>query len=520
MGQVVAPRQGNRRRFSLTGNGGFWAGDASRCAGGCSAFRLALLVLLSVFVLTAGVQAEPYHAKIGVWAGEGPEAAQARWGVTVQYLNNTVSDATFVLVPLGYDDLIDQVARRALDFVIIDPGLEVKLEARQDIEAIATLQNTFKGQSYALAGATVFCKAGRIDLSSPSDLRGKLLGTTSERSLEEWVSVVRELRLAGIDAAKDIEPPLFLNRADAVVAGVLDGSLDAGCVRSGTLEAMAAAHKLDLASVRVLTLNPDTGRDHVPVAASTRLYPEWYFAACDRTPDDIAKRVAAALLTMSTRFPQVVDRPYLLGWTSPRSDVAVHEVFKELRIPPYEHFGDISFTAVVREYMYWFIAAGTAMLVMLIVILYVTALNRALFAEITERKRAEASLRESVTRFENIASCSADWIWEADADGRYTYSSSIVHQMLGYTPDEVVGKHHADLFAKAERERMRTQGQTALSGGARLFRERYRLLTKDGRVVIHETTAEPVINGDGRCVGYRGVNRDVTSQVRFVRLRQ
>jgi len=125
-----------------------------------------------------------------------------------------------------------------------------------------------------------------------------------------------------------------------------------------------------------------------------------------------------------------------------------------------------------------------------------------------------------VTRFENIASCSADWIWETDADGRYTYSSSIVQQMLGYAPDEVVGKHHADLFARAERERLRTEGQFTLGAGARLFRERYRLLTKDGRVVIHETTAEPVINGDGHCIGYRGVNRDVTSQVRFVRLRQ
>ncbi len=520
MEQAVAPDQENRRWFGLTNHFRFQAGTASPCARRSFTFRLALSVLLSVLVLTAGVQAEPYHAKIGVWAVEGPESAQERWGTTVQYLNDAVSDATFVLVPLGYDDLINQVARRALDFVIIDAGLEVKLEARQDIEAIATLQNTFKNESYALAGAAVFCKAGRLDLASPSDLKGKLLGTTSERSLEEWVSVVRELRLAGIDADQDIEPPLFLNRADAVVAGVLDGSLDAGCVRSGTLEAMAAAHKLDLSALRVLTLNPDTGRDHVPVAVSTRLYPDWYFAACDRTPDDLAKRVSAALLTMSTRLPQVVDRPHLLGWTSPRSDVAVHDAFKDLRLPPYEHFGDISFTAVVREYMYWFIAAGTTMLVMLIVILYVTALNRALFAEITERKRAEAALRESVTRFENIASCSADWIWEADAEGRYTYSSSIVQQMLGYTSDEVVGKHHADLFAKAERERLQTQGQTALGSGVRLFRERYRLLTKDGRVVIHETTAEPVINSDGRCIGYRGVNRDVTSQVRFVRLRQ
>jgi len=461
----------------------------------------------------------PHHAKIGVWAPDGTEAAQEQWGGTVQYLNETVSEATFVLVPLGYDDLINQVARNALDFAIVDPGLEVKLEARHGIEAIATVQNVFKGKTYALAGSTLFCRAD-APIRALSDLKGRSVGTTSERSLEEWISVLREMRAAHIDPAVDLKPPLFLNRTDAVVAGVLNGSLDAGSVRSGTLEAMAAAGKLDLAAVRVIPAGADQSRERLPVAVSTRLYPEWYFAACDRVPADIAKRVAAALLTMSIRIPEVVDRPHVFGWTSPRSDIEVHEALKDLRLPPYEHFGEVSLRAVVRQYMYVFIGTGAAIIVLLLVVLYVTALNRALFAEIAERKRAEAALRESVTRFENIASCSADWIWETDADGRYTYSSSIVQQMLGYAPDEVVGKHHADLFARAERERLHTEGQLALGAGARLFRERYRLLTKDGRVVIHETTAEPVINGDGRCIGYRGVNRDVTSQVRFVRLRQ
>lgn len=508
MERALTPGWEERRCLDLSNNRAFRANRMLRC------------VLLFLLALSTSAFAETYHAKIGVWASEGPEATQDRWGMTVQYLNDTVSDTTFVLVPLGYDDLINQVDRRALDFVIVDPGLEVKLEIRHGTEAIATLQNTFKGNAYALAGATVFCRADHSGLLTASDLKGKSLGSTSERSMEEWVSVLRELRANGIDPAGDIKPPMFLNRAETVVANVLNGSLDVGCVRSGTLEAMAAAQKLDMSAVRVISLNDDTGNEHLPVAVSTRLYPEWYFAACERVPDDTAKRVAAALLTMSGKFPEVVDRPHLLGWTSPRSNIAVHEAFKELRLPPYEHFGEISFIAVARQYMYWFITAGATIVVMLFVILYVTALNRALFAEIAERKRAEAALRESVTRFENIASCSADWIWETDADGRYTYSSTIVLAMLGYTPDEIVGKHHVDLFAKAERERLQAEGQLALGAGARLFRERYRLLTKDGRVVIHETTAEPVINGDGQCVGYRGVNRDVTSQVRFVRLRQ
>ena len=91
--------------------------------------------------------------------------------------------------------------------------------------------------------------------------------------------------------------------------------------------------------------------------------------------------------------------------------------------------------------------------------------------------------------------------------------------MLGYRTEEIVGMHHFELFATAEKERLRAEGQPTLSSGKRVFRERYRMRTKDGRVVIHETTAEPVRNGNGELVGYRGVSRDITDQVRFVRLR-
>ena len=96
---------------------------------------------------------------------------------------------------------------------------------------------------------------------------------------------------------------------------------------------------------------------------------------------------------------------------------------------------------------------------------------------------------------------------------------SIVEQMLGYQADEIIGKHHVDLFAAAEKERITALGQKKFGTGARMFRERFRLLTKDGRVVIHETTAEPIIDSHGQFSGYRGVNRDITNQVRFVRLR-
>ena len=43
-----------------------------------------------------------------------------------------------------------------------------------------------------------------------------------------------------------------------------------------------------------------------------------------------------------------------------------------------------------------------------------------------ERKRAETALLESEKRFEDIAENTLVWIWEVDAEGRYTYASPVV----------------------------------------------------------------------------------------------
>src|SRR3972149_11272347 len=56
-------------------------------------------------------------------------------------------------------------------------------------------------------------------------------------------------------------------------------------------------------------------------------------------------------------------------------------------------------------------------------------------AEITERKKAEE-------RFKQVAENSGEWIWEVDANGLYTYVSHAVEKILGFTPEEIIGKKH------------------------------------------------------------------------------
>ena len=481
---------------------------------------IAFLFALSIDVSAQTSTGKPCAVQIAVLSEEGAGYASLPWDSLAQYLSETVPGCTFEAIPLSRDQITASVRDNAIDYVIVDPILNIQLKSAYRLESVATLQSGLKRDNYSLSGGTLFyLNDGR--LTGPQDLKQKTIAFADKDSLAGRIAVLRELRDAGLNPHLDVKSDV-VGSGEKVIAAVLNGQADAGCLRAGELERLAAEQKIDRNKVRVIKFGDDRDPDpwmSIPVDVSTRLYPDSSWVACPRAAPDLTKQIAVVLLAMTNGTAGIVGRPHLAGWTFPRSDVAVHECMKELGIPPYEDFGEITFAEVSRKYRSWLIAAGALMIMMLTVTIYVIAVSPAPWRAIVERNRAETALHASVARFEHIISCSADWIWETDSLDRFSYSNSMVEQMLGYKADEIIGKCHFDLLATAEKERVMALGQKKFGTGARIFRERFRLLTKDGRVVIQETTAEPIINSSGQFAGYRGVNRDITNQVRFVRLR-
>ena len=133
--------------------------------------------------------------------------------------------------------------------------------------------------------------------------------------------------------------------------------------------------------------------------------------------------------------------------------------------------------------------------------------------DISERKRAEQTLRESEERFRQIAETAGEWIWEMDAHGVYTYSNPVVEQILGYTPEELVGRmHFLDLFAPEVREDIRRAAAERAERKEGFRKKINPVLRKDGRRVILETTGVPILDADGRLAGYRGADSDITAR--------
>ncbi|MBK5964476.1 histidine kinase [Thiocystis minor] len=130
--------------------------------------------------------------------------------------------------------------------------------------------------------------------------------------------------------------------------------------------------------------------------------------------------------------------------------------------------------------------------------------------------KAEQSLRESEERFRAIVETTLDWIWEVDAEGRYTYVSPASTRLLGYAPEEMLGRRPIDFMPPSEATRIGASLAEIVAAQQPFSLLENTCLRKDGAPVEMETSGIPIVGADGRFLGYRGIDRDITQRKRNV----
>jgi len=128
------------------------------------------------------------------------------------------------------------------------------------------------------------------------------------------------------------------------------------------------------------------------------------------------------------------------------------------------------------------------------------------------RSEAEKALRESEERFRSLVEMTSDWIWMVDREGFYTYASPKVKDLLGYEPQEVIGRSPFDFMPPEEQERVSRVFLETIKSRKPFTRLENVNLHKDGRRVVLESSGVPIVDGHGNLLGYRGIDRDITDR--------
>jgi len=138
--------------------------------------------------------------------------------------------------------------------------------------------------------------------------------------------------------------------------------------------------------------------------------------------------------------------------------------------------------------------------------------NDELRREIAERRRVEEALRREEEHFRALTESTSDWIWEVDENGVYTYASPKVRDILGYEPEEVIGKTPFDIMPEDEAQRVAEEFREVAAAAKPFAGLENTNRRKDGRLVVLESSGVPMFDADGRLRGYRGIDRDVTAR--------
>ena len=132
--------------------------------------------------------------------------------------------------------------------------------------------------------------------------------------------------------------------------------------------------------------------------------------------------------------------------------------------------------------------------------------TRELLAAPVARDAAEA-------RYRLLAVHLTDLVAHHHPDGRYEWVSASSEALLGYRPEELVGRDPYDLFHPEDVERIRTESHDLLlDGRQRSTLIRYRIRHRDGHYLWFESLTETLRDEGDQLVGLQVMSRDVTER--------
>lgn len=465
---------------------------------GCSLFAA---TLLGVFSLPA-TAATNEVVNIGILAIRSKTEMTERWQPLADYLSSKVPGGyQFQVVPLDHVQLPKAIQRNELKFILTNPAYYIELRSRYALSSpLATLIDYNKTYPVATYGGVIFTRAERNDINSLVDLRGKKIAIVSPESLGGYQSQALELKEAGIvleGSANLIQCNLPHERT---IDAVLSGKAEVGFIRSGMIEELKAAGRLDPARLKIINqrLSPD-----YPLLLSTRLYPQWPFLALPPVDEKMARAVAAALLSLE-HDSTVAQLGGYHGFTIPADYSSVETLLRTLRLPPFDSRPYFTAADVLQRYQSHFLLSTIIVAIILSLAIFLLFLNRRLAALHQQVSKSEERLREA-QRIAHIGN------WELNLINNQLVWSDEIFNIFEIDRHKFAANYDAFLNTIHPADRAAVDLAYKISLETRQpYTTEHRLLLPDGRIKYVREEGKSLFDDSGRALRSIGTVQDVS----------
>lgn len=289
--------------------------------------NLLLRAAAAVLACTIGAASAQAEIKLGILANRGEVQALSAWSEFASYLSRAVSDEV-KLVPLPIDRIVPAVSSNEVHFMITNPVLSAAVVKRHGATPLASI-NPGEGTRF---GGVIIANA-KAGITSSGQLKSRKVMCYNPGSAGAYVFQRYHLFKQGIDITKDLAVLQEAKKQDDIVLAVRAGMMDAGFVRTGLLETMAAAGKVKMDDLVIVDKVNDASFPHV---RSTALYPEWFLLASPQTDPQVAAKVTAAAMALPGDAPAAA-KASIKGFEKPVELDGMATLLTELRMAPFDN---------------------------------------------------------------------------------------------------------------------------------------------------------------------------------------
>jgi two-component system sensor histidine kinase TtrS len=291
---------------------------------------MSVIIVVSLFFIGNLVFAAD-TIKIGVLAKNGPVKCMKMWKATGDYLSAEIAGKTVEIVPLDFDAVNPAIEKEDVHFFLVNSSMFVTAKVMYGASAVATMINSRQGLPLKSFGGVILTSVENDQINTMDDLKGKTFMAVKASSFGGWQMAYKEILDAGIDPFKDFAKLEFGDKHDNVVFAIQNGVVDAGTVRTDTLERMASSGAIDMDEFKII--NKKTYKDF-PFVCSSALYPEWPLAKTKGTSETVVQEVVKALKRLKPDQRAAKDAK-IVGWTDALDYGPVENLQKALKVGAY-----------------------------------------------------------------------------------------------------------------------------------------------------------------------------------------